>query len=318
VGVSKIKRRKISLTGVADALAIGLLVATLFGFLGRFHWFFDLFSHFRVQYMQLCLPLIGIYLWKRLNKQAVALVLLAAVNYAFVLPLYFGKPEPAQSKPVRAMLMNINSGNGNTDKVLAAIRQADPDILLLEEVTPKWAADLTVLRSAYPYRVAEPQEGCFGIMLLSKHPLKNSEVLNIGNAAVPSIVTDIYLPDGEISFIGTHPVPPVGKDYFQERNSQLMELPYLAADQKHPVLLLGDFNTTPFSYWFKRVTETGLKNSMQGFGFQPTWPVQLPWPRIPIDHALHSEQIVIHNRTVGGDIGSDHLPVIVDFSVNTM
>ena len=48
------------------------------------HWFLDLFSHFRVQYMQICLVLIGIALWKRRNKRAVALMLLACLNYAFV------------------------------------------------------------------------------------------------------------------------------------------------------------------------------------------------------------------------------------------
>ncbi len=310
----KRKRNPLSVNGIIDLLAVGLAAATVFGFLGRFNWFLDLFSHFRVQYMQLCLPLIGVALWKRLNARAAALVLLAAVNYAFVLPLYFGKPAPPTKQPTRAMLMNINAGNGNTEDVLAAIRTAKPDILLLEEVTPKWAAELAVLNATYPHRVAEPQKGCFGIMLLSKHPLKDARIIQIGRAEVPSVVATIRLPNDDLSFIGTHPPPPMGRLYSERRNEQLAELPALAANQKDPVLLLGDLNVTPFSYWFKRVMETGLKNSMKGFGFQPSW-VGNAFLKIPLDHALHSKEIVVHNRMVGGDVGSDHRPVIIDFTI---
>jgi len=309
------KQKKLSFDGIASVIGIGLAVATLLGFFGRLHWTLDLFSHFRVQYMQLCLVLIGIALWQRKNKKAVALVLLTCLNYAFVLPLYFGKPAPPTGPTARAMLMNLNAGNGNTKQVLDAIRNADPDILLLEEVTPKWLGELAVLDTDYKYRVAKPQEGCFGIMLLSKYPLEHGKIVEIGTAGVPSIVADAYLPQGTVSIIGTHPLPPMGAEYSKQRNNQLAELPYIVIKQKNPVLLIGDLNVSPFSYWFRRVvTESGLKNSMKGFGFQPTWPSNNRLLRIPLDHVLHSPEITIHNRVIGGDIGSDHFPVIVDFS----
>jgi endonuclease/exonuclease/phosphatase (EEP) superfamily protein YafD len=308
---------KIKLDGLCDAASLIVLAATLLGFLGRLFWFFDLFSHFRVQYMQICLVLIGIALWKRLNKRAAALIVLACLNYAFVLPLYFDKPAPANTKPIRAMLMNLNASNGNTDRVLEAIRSFDPDLLLLEEVTPKWAAEMAALDSDYKYLVSEPQEGCFGIMLLSKHPLKNGMAVEIGSAGVPSITADVYLPQGEVSIIGTHPLPPVSKEYSTHRNNQLAALPAIVKEQTHPVLLIGDLNTTPWSPYFTRLLlESELKNSMKGFGFQPSWPTNLRLLRIPLDHVLHSPEITIHNRMVGGDVGSDHYPVIVDFSVN--
>jgi endonuclease/exonuclease/phosphatase (EEP) superfamily protein YafD len=304
------------ITGLFDVTAVGLGLATLFGFLGRTFWFFDLFSHFRVQYMQIGLLLIGIALWKRLNKRAVALIALAMLNYAFVLPFYSGKPSPATGATSRAMLMNLNASNGNAAQVLEAIHTADPDLLLLEEVTPKWAAELAVLSSEYKHRIAEPQEGCFGIMLLSKHPLAHEQVIEIGTAGVPSIVADAYLPQGTVSIIGTHPVPPISAAYANDRNIQLTALPEVAQQQKHPALLIGDLNTSPWSPHFKDLlAKSQLKNSMKGFGFQPTWPSGSRFLRIPLDHMLHSEGIIIHNRAVLGPIGSDHFPVIVDFSV---
>ncbi|MEN7973317.1 MAG: endonuclease/exonuclease/phosphatase family protein [Verrucomicrobiota bacterium] len=310
------KKPKVTIGGLLDVSATALATATVLGLLGRIHWTLDLLSHFKVQYMQLCLVLIGIELWRHRNKRAIALVLLAAINYAFVLPLYFGKPAPATKKPIRAMLMNLNSGNGNTRSVLNMINEADPDILLLEEVTPKWEKDLKPLKKSYKHRISEPREDSFGIMLLSKHSLKREKVVKIGPAEVPSIIAEVHLPETTFSIIGTHPVPPIGKEYSTMRNKQLMELPAVAGKQKYPVLLLGDLNTTPFSYWFRRlIEESELKNSMKGFGFQPSWQNKTRFLNIPLDHVLHSPEITIHNRMVGGDVGSDHLPVIVDFSV---
>jgi endonuclease/exonuclease/phosphatase (EEP) superfamily protein YafD len=305
------------LDGLLDLFTIGILIVSLLGYFGKFSWFLDLFSHFRVQYLQLCLIPFMIALWKRRNKLAIALVLLVCLNYTFVLPLYFGKPGPAESKTIRAMLMNINAGNGNTDLVLDAIKMAAPDLLLLEEVTPKWAHELEVLNETYRYRISEPQDGCFGMMLLSKVPLEHSQVVEIGNAGVPSIITEAYFPSGTVSIIGTHPLPPGGTEYSRQRNEQLAALPRYVKEQNYPVLLIGDLNTTPWSPYFQTLEkESGLKNSMQGFGHQPSWPSGNAFLRIPLDHVLHSPEITIHNRMIGRKIGSDHLPVIVDFTLN--
>ena len=308
-------RRKNRINRVCMIAGAGLAAATLLGFLGRVFWVFDLFSHFRVQYFQAFLLLIGVSIWKKNNRQLVYWILLACLNYAFVLPLYFGRPPVATEQPVRAMLMNLNAANGNTEQVLHAIQTADPDLLLLEEVTPKWAAELSVLE--YPYRLAEPQEGCFGIMLLSKHPLSKTNVVFVGTAGVPTMVADVHLPRGEISLIGTHPLPPINGDFSKHRNNQLAALSQLVREQKNPVLLIGDLNASPWSAHFTRLLkDSGLKNSMKHFGFQPSWPVGSRLLRIPIDHMLHSPEIVVHNRVVGSDVGSDHLPVVVDFSLS--
>ena len=293
-----------------------MTVISLLGLAGRLHWTLDLFSHFRVQYVQLALVLAGVCLWVRFNRVAAALIAVVAFNYAFVYPLYLGKPDVPDTKPVRAMLMNILASNGNTEKVLKAVETYKPDLLLLEEVTPKWAEELEQLNEIYPYRVARPQSDCFGIMLLSKYPLKNDVVVQIGSAGLPSLMADVYLPEKVFTLIGTHPLPPIGGDYSRMRNEQLAELPEIVHNQQHPVVLIGDLNTSPWSPYFRELLkESGLKNSMKGFGFQPSWPGNKRFMRIPIDHMLHAENITIHNRLIGPGVGSDHLPLIVDFSM---
>jgi len=297
---------------------IGLLTLfSLAGYLGSLHWTLDLFSHFRVQYLQLALLLAGFSLWGRRNKRAMALLAIAAFNYAPVLPFYFGKPPVATEKPVRIMQLNLYAANtNNTDWVLRGITNAQPDIVVLAEVTPDWAFELAQLADQFPHVILKPQEGCFGIALLSKYPLEHERIARIGTAGVPSIIAGVYLPKGTISLIATHPLPPISGEYAKKRNLQLAALPDVVHEQKYPVLLVGDLNTTPWSPYFTRLLRaSGLKNSMQGFGFQPTWPSRQTFLRIPLDHVLHSPEITIHNRVVGSSLGSDHLPLMVDFSV---
>ena len=77
-------------------------------------------------------------------------------------------------------------------------------------------------------------------------------------------------------------------------------------------------NTSPWSSHFTRLLKaSGLKNSMKGFGHQPSWPSNMWFMRIPLDHMLYSDGITIHNRMIGRPVGSDHLPVIADPSHGT-
>ena len=132
----------------------------------------------------------------------------------------------------------------------------------------------------------------------------------------PSVLAEAYLPQGTVSIIGTHPVPPLSRSFAERRNLHLAELTEAVLKQPHPVLLIGDLNTTPWSSNFQDLIEASeLRNSMKGFGYQPSWPVGKPFLKIPIDHVLHAPEIIVHNRAVLGDVGSDHFPVIVDFSL---
>jgi endonuclease/exonuclease/phosphatase (EEP) superfamily protein YafD len=81
---------------------------------------------------------------------------------------------------------------------------------------------------------------------------------------------------------------------------------------------MGDFNTTPWSVLMRQVLrESGLVNSQSGFGLQPTWPATLPnFLQIAIDHCLHSPSLITKHRTIGPNIGSDHLPIGLELEWN--
>jgi endonuclease/exonuclease/phosphatase (EEP) superfamily protein YafD len=83
------------------------------------------------------------------------------------------------------------------------------------------------------------------------------------------------------------------------------------------LIVFGDFNSTPWHGPFRQMLAiSGLRNSQLGFGWQTTWPSPLPPPlRLAIDHSLHSPRITTLGREVGPDIGSDHLPLMLEFGL---
>jgi endonuclease/exonuclease/phosphatase (EEP) superfamily protein YafD len=81
-------------------------------------------------------------------------------------------------------------------------------------------------------------------------------------------------------------------------------------------MVLGDLNLSPWSPYFgDLLSSAGLRDSREGFGIQASWPTAVPLLRVPIDHVLYSPEVVINHRQIGPDVGSDHLPVVVDFSL---
>lgn len=288
----------------------------MLGFLGKFSWFLDLFSHFRVQYM-LGLGFLGLLLFLRgYRKAAAVFIAFALINFGIVLPLYFGGQEvPANAgSPLRVMFLNVGTDSGDTERVGRLVQDIDPDILVLEEISSQWMSDLKALEKSHPHSQVQTREDNFGIGLFSKFPLVDSGIIDIGGG-VPSIVATIVAEQGEVRIIATHPLPPVNGEYSRGRNEQFERLPNHTRSSL-PLILLGDLNVTPWSYHFRRMLKrTGLIDSSQGRGVQATWPRTLPVLLIPLDHFLHSSDVFVVEKSIGANVGSDHYPVIVDFVI---
>lgn len=293
-----------------------LVLASILGLLGPFWWFFDLFSHFRVQYalsLVLLIPVLasaGRWAW------TAVVVAFALVNLGAVAPFYAGMPVAQATQPgYRALLLNVAAKNDRHAAVRDLIARQEPDLVVLVETTRAWLDALAPLHERYPHRVSEPREGHNGIALLSRFPLHDREVIAIGRPDNPTIKAQVHLGERRLTVIATHPLSPIGAGQSRTRNRQLAALPRLAAHGADPVLLLGDLNVSPWSSHFRRLLDdAGLKNSSTGRGLYPTWPVHLPMFLIPIDHVLHSDHLMILDKRTGPSVGSDHYPVLVDFA----
>lgn len=305
------------LLGLLTASGFVVCLSTVLGFLGQFSWALDLLSHFRVQYA-LGLSLLAILLFlMRCPRTAIVFIAFACVNFSIIIPMYFNGMPPATNPDhtLRAMLLNVNTSSGDAKRVEQIVREINPDILVLEEISPQWIRDLHQLKESYPYSRILARNDNFGIGLFSKYPLIEDEIRYIGDANVPTVLATVDTEQGNLHVIATHPLPPISAAYSQQRNDQLEQLPS-HIPSSGSVILLGDLNTTPWNYYFKRLLKrTGLIDGSKGFGVQPTWPIQAPFLLIPIDHCLHSSDISVINKTVGSSTGSDHYPIIIDFMI---
>ncbi len=315
--VPPVSKRVIRTIAGATLLATVLAgIATVLGFMGAFAWPLDLCSHFRAQYLISLLIGAVILLAMKRRKSAAILGLLAIVNLAVIVPLYFGRATPSPGPSVRAMLMNVNTQMGDPKRVAEAIRQIDPDFVVLEEVNPKWITDLADTLARYPHSQLTPRDDNFGIALLSRLPFQSSRTMYIGPAGAPSIIAEIETPQGKCAVLATHPLPPIGGEYAGYRNAQFVALSAEVRKATCPVLLFGDLNCTPWSPHFARLlADSGLQDSTRGWGVQRSWPADSWLLRIPIDHCLHSPAIRITRREIGPDVGSDHFPLIVEFQL---
>ena len=197
--------------------------------------------------------------------------------------------------------------------MLEFLRSADADVILLMEVNERWMSDLSPLQSSHPHMLAEPREDNFGIALFSRIQLTNHNIVELGEAGVPSIKTEMWVGPALITLLGSHPLPPGSSEYARLRNDQLREIASQVRDQSGPVIVLGDLNATPWSPYFNDLLrDSGLKNTSQGRGLHGSWPAWLPVGRIPLDHCLVSPSIGVISKRLGPRIGADHLPIVVE------
>lgn len=298
----------------------GVCLAGCLGWLGRWHWFLDLFSHFRTQYAAALLVIGLLLLLGRRRRTALVFVAFAVLNATAFLPLHFGSVDRAgdASTSSRVLLLNVNTRGGDPEKVARLIEQENPEYIVLLEISSRWSGLLETLGESYRGSRIESREDNFGIALFSRKPLLRCETIYIGKALVPSIHAVCDGGAGRFQLLATHPLPPAGAEYSRLRNEQLAELPdHLSPGV--PTLLLGDLNTTPWNYHFRRLLDrAALLDSSRGRGARATWPTYSRILRIPIDHCLHSPDVAITGKRTASEVGSDHLPLVIDFAIEQL
>lgn len=298
------------------AVAWLLLAATAAGSAGRWHWLLDLASHFRWYLLILACVWLSATL-RRLGRAAtVGLVAAIAWNAWAVLPYWLPtggsrEPQAAAAAPISIVSVNVHSANTAHGRLLDYLRRRRPDLVAILELTPAWAEALGDLDDLYPHRLVEPRPDNFGVAVLSRWPFNTAEVKAFGITPYPNAIV-LVQPEGRPSFrfVATHPYPPVNAEASRRLRTQLAGLATFLASSGPPTVVAGDLNATPWSVPFRDfVTTTGLRDSSLGLGLQPTWNARLWLPRIPIDHILVPPGTTVLHRSLGPDVGSDHLPV---------
>ncbi|MEG4211948.1 endonuclease/exonuclease/phosphatase family protein [Microcoleus sp. S13_B4] len=294
-------------------------VLSIVGYLGEFNIFFELSSHFKLQYLLVGFSTFILFALVRSQKRWLLVsAFCIIINLAEIVPWYFPAPAVAGATPgqnLRILHSNVLRSNRRYSEVISLVKAEQPDIAVFVEVNSSWARELSVLREIFPYSSTQQESERFGSAIYSKLPLNNSSVRAFSNQR-KSLLVDVKFQGKIISLILAHPTVPIKHQSFIARNQQLAGIGEYAAQVKNPLIVVGDFNTTMWSPFYKNMVKTGnLRNARSGFGILPTWPTFMPLAYIPIDHFLVSKEISVLKIHTGRNVGSDHLPLITDLAI---
>jgi endonuclease/exonuclease/phosphatase (EEP) superfamily protein YafD len=299
--------------------AAGLVLATLFALAARLWWAFDLFSHFRLQYALAALILLVAALALRNYRTAVVLALLALVHGWAIKDLWLGGTASAalSGMNLRVVSANVWAINPTPDEVLAFIRASDADLVVLVDAkSRRWRQVLSELATLYPYRAPGSwRQRASPVILLSRYPVISEEVVRPPRGRRPYLTARLAVGGQELVVVGVHPTSPSPTQAgdSRRRNRELDHIALAVRDTDRPVIVAGDFNTSPWSPHFQHlVAAGGLRNAAGGHGYIATWPTWF-WPAlIPIDHVLLKGPLAATTVQRGPAVGSDHFPLIAD------
>jgi endonuclease/exonuclease/phosphatase (EEP) superfamily protein YafD len=317
----------LSRLAVLTVIATTLATAAALG--ARADWLLELFSHFPVQY--LCLQVLAAVACLALRQWPWAVVAVAASvpNLLAVgpyLPGLASAPRTAVADaraarpPVRLVAANLLYRQEDATAARAYLQRQSADLLVLSEFTPRWREKLRDLERTYPYFALRPRWNPWGIAVYSKHPLRAIEDLDLGDDSSSHLRVLVQLPEGLVEIYAVHLASPPSRRQAARRNTQLRRLAarIAAADPALPRIVAGDFNTTPYSPYFRDLLrDAGLRDARRPFGLHATWPV---WPVplwIPIDHCLTGGPLDVTRVVAGPRIGSDHLPLECTFTLSS-
>lgn len=290
------------------AVPLGLL--SIAAFFGGADWRLDLVANARVQLWWIAGLLVVLALVSRSRTAILTAAAVAIVNVAVVVPLYVPSPGDAQGDPIRILSFNLLSTNEHYAEIVDYIRETEPDVVFLHEGTALAEQALAGFHlPEYEMVSGRTPELIFGTIALVP---PGSEVENLGFGSRQARAMQVVV-DG-ISILGVHPLPPVSEIEAGLRDAQ-HESYARWAEGRPRAIVVGDFNTTPWTAPFRELLAAGLRNSQQGHGVAPTWEVGRLWA-LPIDHLLHTPDLVTVERVVGPDLGSDHRPLLVDVAVS--
>jgi endonuclease/exonuclease/phosphatase (EEP) superfamily protein YafD len=229
------------------------------------------------------------------------------------------KQTCAENKATQSItILNFNTEfqhNDRYDLLQNLVNERIPDVIALVEVDKKWINGIEPATRRYPYNKVV-LEGP-GLAVYSLFPIEKCEVRYFGRSHHPRIIATLRVGAREIQILIAHPTTPQTDTGFEERNQEISIIQNEISQMTSPKILIGDLNCGPWSPVFEKLLSSGLRDSQQGFGPQPSWPartgrvfkgIPVP-PLVPIDHILISPDLCVTNRIAGPALESDHLPV---------
>lgn len=324
-----------------QALASILVAFTLLGLLPLEHWWIRLADFPRLQIIfvdMVCF--VGLLLFLSLDfysfstaQQTFLLILLSLLFGVLLYQLYMVLPytrlwrvqvvqtslddvvaKNIHNVQIKLMVANVLTSNNKTAALIEQINKHTPDVLLTLETDKKWQDALSTINADYPYCVKVPLDNLYGMHLYSKFELINPQVKYMLVDDVPSIHTQLKLPNGkQVWLYCLHPMPPapMEADKSTTRDAEILMIAKKIREQNQTAIVAGDLNDVAWSRTTKRFQRiSGLLDPRIGRTFINTFHAKLPFLRWALDHVFHSACFGLVDIKRLPDIGSDHFPLL--------
>jgi endonuclease/exonuclease/phosphatase (EEP) superfamily protein YafD len=240
--------------------------------------------------------------------------------------------------------MNLLGHRDITPQVVPEILARNPDIVLLQEVTPEIATKLqTELGDMYPCQITDPRPGSYGMATLVRHPCEKLPFESTGYWVGHPQITKVTLPNGRfvlaVNLHGIHPhalIDGAGDEGIAgelnntvaAREGAIAELlRHLAEVHNTPLVMGGDLNATMRNRVYSLMRNAGYRDSwlsthslVESVLEGGTWP--FPEKGIPpflawilrIDFVFYSEELRPASvEVLPASLGSDHRGLFVRF-----
>ena len=306
----------------ANAVAIcGFLGAATFGLAalsGIGHRWVDILAQFTapvlIAALIAALACVLLRLWPGAVAGALACLVLAVAVWPQWTPPR-GRPQ-AGAPVVRVYSANVWALNTDVQAMARSIAQADADIVILVEFGDAPAARIDQVLAGSPHRAllgrVDRPTGPARSVIASRRPILRQLPDPPDGLSTVGAVVDTAL--GPITVFGVHLTRPWPFQYQWGQISQVMALDARRrAAPDHPVIAAGDFNSVSTARIGRQMkTDLGL---VAAPGWPGTWPSRLPaFVGITIDQVWRSPDLALLSRRLGEPTGSDHRPVITEFT----
>jgi endonuclease/exonuclease/phosphatase (EEP) superfamily protein YafD len=260
-------------------------------------------------------------LFSRHRVLAAISFVLVALQLWWVLPdfdpiSHLVRPEPG-TVSVRLFDSNVSQSNHNLTEIAREIRDDNPQVVTIEELTPASLRSLdgTGVMDRYQYKIVRPTGGAYGMALWSVYPL--ADATEWYAAGHPELRAWLELPGGRrlrIDVLHTD-APYEGGEEPTVWDYQIGAIRSELGREPRPLVAVGDLNATWYDWHFQALLALGLRDAavVAGQGWRMTWPrdQQPIVPYLRIDHVLLSKGVSLESYGLGSGKGSDHHPLLV-------
>jgi endonuclease/exonuclease/phosphatase (EEP) superfamily protein YafD len=234
--------------------------------------------------------------------------------------------EPKADEPaVRILTYNLNYGMAGDQPTLEVVREADADLVLLQETSEMWEAHIRQeLGEVYPYMSFRHCCLAGGLAVLSKAPYQELDYLNAPSGWFPAWRLLVETPIGPLQVLNLHLRPPVSdagsvvSGYFTTKAIRRREIETYHAklDASLPTLIAGDFNENDSGRALEYLRERGYRSVLPEFDDDANtwrWHTGLGTVHAELDHIVYGERLDPLNARVIEGGRSDHYPVVATF-----